>query len=516
MSAVLHRLARHASRVAILLAAACAGHVAAAFEPDGLLPGDNAPLPLAYRQSLFAGYQDDHVGTAVSLSGDLLAVGVPEADAGSAADAGRVDVYRWLAGEGRWMRITSYTANSFGIPAVANARFGAAVSLSRQWLLIGCPGCAPDDEANAILLRIPDEVEFGDGAVADAVRGGLEWYRATPPDLVGFSDPLEGTGAAVALSVVRVGSVVSPGVSVVLAVGSPKATYGVLDRGIVLAELGAVAMGRLDSGLQQVVWESGPWHGATEFGKYGKSLALSAATWVNLGFHANERDLLVGEPAWVAQGESGVHGRAVLWRRSGSSWSDVQVLTADSPGFLDGLASAVAVERADNVTRGVIALGAPGRVVDGTPGGGVLLFRQQVLGGDYVFEQQIQHTGAALADRFGGALALSGGRLLAGADGRVVDAFANAGAAYLYRYEYNLLVGDYRWRLKQALTEPPENGGNGAFGYSVALGPRAAAIGAPLSDAAGLVNAGRVVTYLCDRIFRDVFDGADSQACPGP
>lgn len=497
--------------------AACARHRVASFAlvlslapgaasaeaPAGLLP-DGAPLPLAYRQSLYAGYAEDRVGTAVSLSGDMLAVGVPGADSGANFDTGRVDVYRWFDQIAGWTRIVSYTTQDFGITPVANGRFGAAVSLSADWLLVGCPGCDPADEAKAILLRVPEVIEgIGD------TRGALEWHRVTPPALAGFNDPLEGTGSAVALSVVRSGSVIEPATSIVFAVGSPKATFGTF-------ELGAVAMGRYDLGSQDVVWESGPWYGGADFGKYGHSLALSAATWIDFGLYFNQRDLVIGEPGWVAPGESGVQGRGSLWRRDGTNWTNLQNFTADVPGFLDGLGMAVAVERESNEALGTVALGAPGRSVDGTPGGSVLVFRQQTVDGPWQFDQEIQHPDAATADRFGGALALSDGRLLVGADGRAVDLSNNAGAAYVYRHEFNLLIGDFSWRLKQSLVEPRESGGDAAFGTSVAIGPRAAAIGAPTSDAAGIVNAGRVATYLCDHIFSDGVDGLPPNGCGSP
>ena len=485
------------------LVLALATGMADAQPPAGLLL-DNAPLPLAYRQSLYAGYAGDGVGSAVSLSGDMLAVGVPSADSGAALDGGRVDVYRWFDGIAGWTRIVSYTTQDFGITSIANARFGAAVSISGEWLLVGCPGCDPADEANAILVRIPDVIE-GVGET----RGALEWRRVTPPALAGFSDPLEGTGSAVALSVVRAGSVVQPASSIVFAVGSPKATFGTV-------ELGAVAMGRYEPDSQDLVWESGPWYGSTDFGKYGHSLALSATTWIETGLFLNQRNLVVGEPGWVAQGGFGVPGRASLWQRDGASWSPLQNFTASAPGFLDGLGMAVAVERESDEALGTIALGAPGRSVDGTPGGSVLVFRQQAVDGPYLFDQELQHPDAATADRFGGALALAGGRLLVGADGRAVDLLNNAGAAYVYRHEFNLLIGDFSWRLKQSLIEPREAGGNAAFGTSVAIGPRAAAIGAPTSDASGLADAGRVATYLCDHIFSDGVDGPPQDGCGRP
>lgn len=508
--------ARARRRVASSAAALClASALANAQAPDGLLP-DGGPPPLAYRQSLYAGYAEDRVGAAVSMSGDMLAVGVPAADSGASFDTGRVDVYRWFDELAGWTRIASYTTQSFGITPTANARFGAAVSLSGDWLLVGCPGCDPADEAKAILVHIPDVIEDAGGT-----RGSLEWRRVTPPELEGYSDPLEGTGSAVALSVVRSGSVLQPTTSIVFAIGSPKAQAFLIDARNGLAggswtEVGAIAMGRFDLGSQDVVWESGPTYGTTAYALFGRSLALSAATWTNLGLFMNQRDLVVGEPAWVSQGGVGVPGRAHLWQRDGSVWNELQAFTAAVPGFLDGFGMAVAVERESNEALGTVALGAPGRSVGGTPGGSVLVFRQQTIDGPWLFDQEVQHPDAATADRFGGALSLSAGRLLVGADGRAVDLAPNAGAAYVYRHEFNLLIGDFSWQLKQSLTEPREAGGNATFGTSVAIGPRAAAIGAPTSDAAGLVNAGRVAIYLCDHIFGDGVDGLPPNGCGRP
>lgn len=475
---------------------------AVAQSSHGLLPGNNNPVPLAYRQSLFAGYAEDRVGTAVSISGDLLAVGVPGADSGNNFDIGRVDIYRWSEEEARWFLITSYTTQSFGIAVLANARFGASVSLSGDWLLVGCPGCNPADNAKAILLRIPDTIE-----APNTPEGGLEWYHATPPGLENFNDSLQGTGAAVALSVVTSGSIISPTTSIVFAVGSPAATYGNFS-------LGAVAMGRLQN--QDVTWEFGPTYGTADFAKYGASLSLSAATWIDSGIFKNQRDLIVGEPGWFDVGGSGTPGKASLWTRDGTNWTLFQNFEAPSAGFLDALGSAVAVERTDNEALGVVALGAPGRSVNGNPGGGVLVFRQTAIDGAYQFDQELQHSDSEFADRYGGALALNGGRLMIGADGRAVDLSSNAGAVYVYRYEFNVVTFEFDWLLRQTLTEPREPGGNSAFGSSVAIGRRAAAIGAPLSDAAGITNAGRVATYLCDRIFSDGLEGDPTNACGGP
>lgn len=463
----------------------------------GLLDPD--PPPFAYRQSLHAGDAEDRVGSAVAMSGGLLAVGVPGADSGNTFDTGRVDLYTWAEALGGWARMPSLKPSDFGLTLSANARFGAAVALSGRWLLIGCPGCAAADEAKAILVRIPDQIQRPGAAPSGAYE---EWYRATPPALAGFGDPQEGTGAAVALSA-------APGIlgteSVVLAVGSPAATYGDF-------QFGAIAMGHLEDG--DVVWESGPWYGGVEFGKYGTSLAM-IGTPVSGSVATFNRYLLVGQPAWVASGQSGAYGRALLWERSGGTWTQTQSFEADAPGFLDGLGMAVAIERPSTAVVGTIALGAPGRARDGMPGGVVRIYRQETVDGPYVFDAEIQHPDAALYDRFGGALALAGGHLLVGADGRDTDLGQNAGTAYVYARRM-LLPPNTFWSLRQTLLEPQIGGPNAGFGGAVALGPHAAAVGAALSDAAGPTNAGTVAAYLCDHIFSDGVDGFPPNGCSGP
>ena len=472
------------ARIAFMLAVL----VGAAPAVAGLL---NPPEPpLAFRQSLYAGYAGNRVGSSLALAGQVLAVGVPDAAGGALAKVGRVDVYRWDAQA--WHLVRSLAPVDFGLTSMPGARFGAAVAAAGTWLLIGCPGCDAADNAKAVLVRAPD-----------SQSGALTWHRATPPDLAGFGDTLDGTGSAVALSVTA-NPIPGNDPLILLAVGSPRATFGTL-------ELGAIAMGRLAT--NSVTWESGPWYGPSEFSRFGASLAMAASRLEGTLFgHAHF--LVVGAPGFVNQGTFGVAGRASLWQRIGASWQQLQVFTNPAPGLADGLGQAVAIERTSMEGLGTIALGAPGRARNGTPGGSVLIYRQETIAGDYLPEQEIQHPDAEIADRFGGALALAGGRLLVGADGRAVDFLANAGSAYVYGRDF--VLGQFLWRLQQTLSEPSRNGGNAAFGRSVVLGTRAAAIGAPVSDAAGLSDAGTVATYLCDRIFIHDFDDIDAFACAAP
>jgi len=486
----------------IIAVASCLVVAALAMAEDTHGQFDGGPSPLASTQALFAGYNEDRVGTAVSLSGDLLAVGVPNADLGIAIDSGRVDIYRWINELGRWMKTMEIAQGTFGWTSTTNARFGAAVSASAGWLLIGCPGCPPADAAKAVLVQIPDEINGIDGEVSEAASGSLTWYHATPPNLGEFSDPVEGTGSAVALNVVTL--TLGGEQSIVVAIGSPAAAFGA-------TELGAIAMGKLDG--NQVIWEYGPTYGNVEFGKFGKSLAMTSTRIDGLLFSYN-RYLVVGHPSHVESGQVGAQGRAVLWQRAGGSWSSVQAFTSPDPGFLDSFGSAVAIERGSTVSLGTIAIGAPGRSYLGTPGGSVRIYRQETANGAYLFEREVQHANAVPADRFGGSLALNNGYLLVGADGRAVGNSANAGSAYLHRRA--LLIGQPIWPLQQVLVEPDSNGGNAAFGSSVAIGRHVAAIGAPLSDAANLANAGTVVTYLCDHVFGDGIEGESSNACAGP
>lgn len=448
----------------------------AAAPPLSLAAGDNLP-------GTYGGWRH---GESVAMDGALLVVGVPSAsqsyNSTQFQSNGVVGIYRWVGG--RWLAVYWLDLVRLGFTFQNNARFGAAVAVSGNRVLIGCPGCS-GARPKAFLVEAPPAVP-PDPPVPPV------WWPVQPPGIASPSDPEHGIGAAVAMA----GSV--------LAIGAPRATFGI-------PEFGAVAVGRFDG--NQVDWQE------TFFGwqnsRFGQALALEQTRLANPLFVNHH--LLVGAPQYVQSGVLGLAGRARLFHRASvGAWTAGQELANPDPGFADGLGSAVAIHWPSVNDSAYLALGAPGRRLDGGPTAGtVRVYSRTGVGGNYVLDTEVQHATPAVADRFGGALALHGARLLVGADGRAVDLLADAGSAFLFDRRFNPPTFSFEWLHRQTLI--PRGGGNGNFGSSIALGPRAASVGMPLYDApGGPVDPGTVQTFLCDQIFGHDLETDEAFACGGP
>lgn len=446
-----------------------------------------APLALAGSDSLAGTYLHWRHGESQAMDGGLLAVGVPFASQSNGGTQfqrnGVVGIYRWIGG--RWLAVSWLDLARLGYTLQDDARFGAALAVSGNRVLIGCPGCT-GARPKAFLVEAPPHTLPPDPPPP------LVWWPVQPSGITSPSDPDNGIGSAVAIA----GSVV--------AVGAPRATFGLL-------EFGAVAVGRFDG--SQIDWEE------TFFGwessRFGQALALEQTHLANPLFVNHH--LLVGAPQYVQSGVLGLAGRARLFHRASvGAWTPGQELANPDPGFGDGLGSAVAIHWPSVDASAFLALGAPGRRLDGGPAAGtVRVYSRTGVGGTYVLDTEVQHAAPAVADRFGGALALHGGRLLVGADGRAVDLLADAGSAFLFDRRFNVPSLSFEWLHRQTLT--PRGGGNGNFGSSLALGPRAASVGMPRYDPpGGSVDAGTVETYLCDQIFAHDLESDAAFACAGP
>lgn len=445
-----------------------------------------APVPYAWRHDLPGNYAGWRHGESVAMAGDLLIVGVPFASQSNSGTQytrnGAVGVHRWR--NGRWVAERWLYLTSFGLGLENEARFGASVAVSGEYILIGCPGCT-GSRPKAILLEAPPPLLEGpDGT-------DLVWYPVVP-SLSSPHDPDNGIGSAVALA----GDIV--------AIGAPRATFGLL-------EFGAVQLGRFDG--NGVNWED-EFYG-WENSRFGQSLAI-ARTFVNPLINPSHT-VVVGAPQYVPQGVFSVAGRVRLLQRSSAGvWNWGQELENPNPGLADGMGIGVAIHRPSASEDAWIAIGSPGRTLNGSPAAGtVRLYRRDDDSGDYELDQEIQHANPVAVDRFGGSVAIVGGRVLVGADGRAVDLNSNAGSVYVFERRFVPALFDFQWLAQQTLF--PRSGGNAAFGSAVAMTARAAAIGAPRHDSAGgTVDTGNVATYLCDRIFAHGLQTTTAEACAGP
>ena len=418
-------------------------------------------------------------GKAVALSTDWLAIGVPgDIDSvGStlSTQSGAVLIYQWASG-GWQLRHDVHLSDVGGTPR-SNAHFGAALALSGDRLLVGCPGC-----------------DFGwHGVLLDLSASGSPPV-ALPIALLGaeeeVSDPDLGAGSAVALD------------GTLFAIGSPLAQpFGAG------GQIGVVDIGHLDA--NGVTWDH-TFSGEQAGSRFGAALALEV---IDGGGTIPTRTtwLAVGAPAYVNNGSISIAGRAYLYRDTSSTdWNHVQIFANPQSGLADALGKAVAItfEQADGSIggEGLFAVGAPGRAFNGITSGAVQIYRTATTNGTFAPEQEIGLTDGETFDRFGSALALLPTTLLVGANGRDVDLAGEAGAAF--RFERSHAGPQPQWPLRQTLLA---RGGNEAFGAAVAMASsRGAAIGAPDSS---IGDTGAVHLYLCDGIFINGFDNHNGVLC---
>ena len=102
------------------------------------------------------GFEGDHFGWSVAISGDTALVGAPSADIGGILNQGAA--YVFVRSGGTWSLQQRLTASD----GVANDEFGHSVALSGDTALVGARSADIDDEANQ-------------GAVYVFVRSGGTW-----------------------------------------------------------------------------------------------------------------------------------------------------------------------------------------------------------------------------------------------------------------------------------------------------------------------------------------------------
>ncbi|MBL0164053.1 MAG: hypothetical protein IPP82_10560 [Xanthomonadales bacterium] len=423
---------------------------------------------------------ESRFGAAIAVSTDWLVVGVPgDVDTVNGMvyfDSGAVYIYSW--GSNGWqLRHYVHLADVGGTPQV-NTHFGAAVALSGNNLLVGCPGCGAG--WHGVMLDLADPM------------GGLAPF---PIALLGaeeeVSDPELGAGSAVALkaNVIAIGS----------ALAQPFGASG---------QIGVVDVGHL--GISGVVWDHS-FSGEQAGSHFGSALALEVID-THGTIPTRTTYLAVGAPAYVNSGTISLAGRAYLYRDTFSTdWNHVQIFANPQSGLVDGLGKAVAItfEQPDGSFGGVgtFAVGAPGRAFNGVTSGSVQIFRAASTTGTFMPEQEVGPPQGKTLDRFGSAITVGPTTLLVGANGRDVDLATEAGSAY--RFERgNFAPPTPQWYVEQTLFA---RSGDEHFGAAVAMASkRGAVIGAPDS---GSDDTGAIYMYLCDGIFINGFDNADGVRC---
>ena len=153
-------------------------------------------------------------------------------------------------------------------------------------------------------------------------------------------------------------------------------------------------------------------------------------------------------------------GEVYVFNGFGSTWTQVQVLTASDGAPLHSFGKSIDLE-ADTMI-----VGAPGNEA-------VYVFR--LLSGVWVEEQILVHpTAPEVGDAFGTAVSLFGDEALVGAPFEDSDG-ADAGSAFLYTRSGSV------WTHERRMGSDSPGAGDG-FGHGVAIGSKYIGIGAPFDD----------------------------------
>lgn len=391
------------------------------------------------------GSSDDGFGR-VALSGDTAVIGAPRAS-GPPSSSGAA--YVRVRQGATWAHEAKLIASDAG----SSDFFGYSVAIDGDTAVVG-----------AVL---DDAVGFDSGSAYVFVRSAGVWSeqaKLLPSDL-GASDQC---GYAVAVD------------GDTLAVGAIEANGNVSDSGAVYV------FARSGSTWTEQAKLSGP---PNFGGSFGRSVAIEGDT------------LVVGDDTAVGF----QFGRAFVFRRSGSTWTQIAELVSNAPTTNDAFGCSVAIA-ADTVVVG--ARGATGYVF-GT--GAAFVFRESA--GTWSLEAKLfqpltEYTGG---DLYGWSVAVDGDRAIVSALSLDWSPTNDVGAVYVYdRF-------GTAWKLGMTLAAPDPRGfplPTQAFGVSVAVDGEHVLVGATADDALG-TDSGSVYAFGPSPFVRFCFgDGSLPTPCP--
>ncbi len=414
---------------------------------------------------------EDRFSKSVAISGDYCIVGAHREDFDaegndSLAQAGAAYLFRRTE-EGQWTFVQKLTASDRAV----QDNFGTAVSISGNYAAIAAyKRDEPDPVSGALLSQV--------GAVYIFERDATGHWNEVQKLLASDMDSLNYFGKSVSIDGDR------------LLVGAAYRN-----------EFDASGNLQIQAGVAYVFERNadGIWE------EKQKLMASDLASFDIFGWSVS----ISGDRALVGAYQHDVNGKTdagaayVFTRDADGHWAQTASLTATDAAPADWFGYAVAIEG------DVAAIGAYREDEDAQG-----LNHLQDAGSVYVFEKSIGNTWEQTAkltasdrsagDQLGGAVAVAGDFVLAGAYGADEDAegansLTDAGAAYLYQKQ-----ADGQWVETTKLTASDREAGDW-FGFSVAIDGGHCTIGAfgedgPDSGTYPLPNAGAVYVFENDQV----------------
>jgi hypothetical protein len=436
------------------------------------------------------GATEDYFGYSVALSGDTALVGAYSDDTPAGASAG--SAYVFTRSGSTWTEQAKLTASD----GAASDAFGYSVALSGDTALVGAYLDDTPADANAgsayVFTRSGStwseqtKLTASDGAANDYF--GISVNLSGDTALVGayFDDTTAGTDRGSAYVFTRSGSIWSEQAKLTASDGLAHSRFGYSvalsgDTALIGTYVDYVVVGA-PVGSAYVFTRSGStWsqqakltasNGAV-FDQFGTSVALSGETAL-VGSRFD--DTAAGADA----------GSAHVITRSGSTWSEQAILTANDGSISDEFGWSVALS-GDTALVGA-------RYDDtaaGTDAGSAYVFTRS----GSTWSQQAKHTASdgAAYDEFGYSVALSGDSIVVGANQddtppSSAGSVSNAGSVYVFTRSGST------W-TEQAKLTASDGAFDDRFGYSVALSGDTALVGAALDDTPAGANAGSAYVF---------------------
>jgi len=356
------------------------------------------------------GDEGDRFGLAVALAGDTALVGAPLDEDPGGSDAGSAYVFE-RSGDG-WAQRTKLVDDD----GDEDDEFGRAVALAGDTALVGAP-------------REEDPNGMDAGAVYVFERGDGEWGQAGKL-VADDGDEQELFGQAITID----GDTALVGVPRDEAVDDPEAFVG----SVHVFERAGGGWERTDTLFAK---------DGDAADQFGSALGLDGDTAV------------VGAPTDDDPNGSDA-GSAYVFERSADGWTQRAKLVADEGATGDRFGTAV------SVAGDVVAVGFPRHEPDGLRwGGAAAVFERS--GGEWSQTTTLTADDAEDGDRFGGAVAVGGGRIHVASPTDDNDRGPGAGAVYVFER------ADGEWGQARTIV-PDDVAANDGFGGSIALSPSGA------------------------------------------
>jgi hypothetical protein len=394
-------------------------------------------------------HAQDNFGNSVSISGDVIVVGVPNSDPGGTTNAGAS--YVFVKPSGLWSGNLTQTARLTASDKAASDEFGRSVSISGDVIVIGARKADPGGVSSAGAAYV--FVKPGGGWVNMTQTAKLTASDKAVGDYFGHSVAVDGSLIVVGASNADIGGLTNAGAAYVFikpgggwignhtqtakltAAGNSANDYfgqsvAVRSNVVVVGAYQAWVGGFTAAGSAYIYQQpGGGWANTTQTA----TLTASDAALADLfGYSvAIDNNVIVVGATWVVLGGIDNAGAAYIFVKPGTSWlsmTQTAKLTASDRALNDALGTSVAIDG------DVVVAGAPFSDTGGlTDAGAAYVFIKPASGWiDNNETAKLAASNKKGGDNFGASLTLSGDVIVVGATQTDTSTSINSGSAYIF------------------------------------------------------------------------------------